>query len=125
VVYSLQELDGDDNLFSITTVNGKGIIRLVGQLDYERKFLYQLRVMAVDRSNNERVSYTVLLERFCCEVHVQFLCLDLITLVYFFLCHLFYDTFNISHYIASKFTINPLNWSEKRINKRKGSYMVT
>jgi hypothetical protein len=43
-------------MFSITTVNGKGIIRLIGQLDYERKFLYQLRVMAVDRANNERVS---------------------------------------------------------------------
>jgi hypothetical protein len=72
VVYSLQELDGDDNMFSITTVNGKGIIRLIGQLDYEHKFLYQLRVMAVDRSNNERVSYTVLLEIFCNEVHFQF-----------------------------------------------------
>jgi hypothetical protein len=55
-VYSLQELDGDDDIFSITTVNGKGIIRLIGQLDYERKFLYQLRVMAIDRANNERVS---------------------------------------------------------------------
>lgn len=65
MVYSLQELDGDDNMFSITTVNGKGIIRLIGQLDYEHKFLYQLRVMAVDRSNNERVSYTALLEIFC------------------------------------------------------------
>ncbi|GFG38793.1 hypothetical protein Cfor_02805 [Coptotermes formosanus] len=56
VVYSLQELDGDDDMFSITTVNGKGIIRLIGELDYERKFLYQLRVMAVDRANNERVN---------------------------------------------------------------------
>ncbi|XP_069668723.1 cadherin-23 isoform X2 [Periplaneta americana] len=56
VLYSLQELDGDDDMFSITTLNGKGIIRLVGQLDYERKFLYQLRVMAVDRANNERVN---------------------------------------------------------------------
>jgi len=59
VVYSLQELDGDDDLFSITTVNGKGIIRLIGQLDYERKFLYQLRVMAIDRANNERVSNSI------------------------------------------------------------------
>lgn len=59
MVYYLQELDGDDDIFSITTVNGKGIIRLIGQLDYERKFLYQLRVMAVDRANNERVSNTV------------------------------------------------------------------
>jgi hypothetical protein len=61
VVYYLQELDGDDDMFSITTVNGKGVIRLAGQLDYERKFLYQLRVMAVDRANNERVSTTAAL----------------------------------------------------------------
>jgi hypothetical protein len=73
VVYSIQELDGDDNMFSITTVNGKGIIRLIGQLDYEHKFLYQLRVMAVDRSNNERVRHTILLELFCCDICVQFL----------------------------------------------------
>jgi hypothetical protein len=71
-VYALQELDGDDNMFSITTVNGKGIIRLIGQLDYEHKFLYQLRVMAVDRSNNERVRHTNLLELSCYEVHIQF-----------------------------------------------------
>lgn len=56
VVYHLQELDGDDDIFSISTVNGKGIIRLVGPLDYEKKYLYQLRVLAVDRSNNERVN---------------------------------------------------------------------
>ncbi|CAH0391322.1 unnamed protein product [Bemisia tabaci] len=56
VVYHIQELDGEDHLFSVSTVNGKGVIRLVGQLDYERKFLHQLRVLAVDRSNNDRVN---------------------------------------------------------------------
>lgn len=48
-------MDGDDHMFSISTYNGKGIVRLTGELDYERKFLYQLRVLATDRSNNERV----------------------------------------------------------------------
>ncbi|KAJ1522204.1 hypothetical protein ONE63_002512 [Megalurothrips usitatus] len=56
VVYYLQELDGDDDLFSISTVNGKGVLRLAGRLDYERKFLYQIRVLAVDRAINERVN---------------------------------------------------------------------
>lgn len=79
-MYSLQELDGDDDMFSITTVNGKGIIRLIGELDYERKFLYQLRVMAVDRANNERVSNSIdtrdtKLETLCSKLHVKFMCL--------------------------------------------------
>ncbi|XP_075231619.1 cadherin 88C [Lycorma delicatula] len=56
VVYHLQELDDENDLFSVSTVNGKGVIRLVGQLDYERKFLYQLRILAVDRSNNDRIN---------------------------------------------------------------------
>ncbi|XP_066601612.1 cadherin-23 [Prorops nasuta] len=56
VVYYLQELDGDNDMFTITTVNGKGVIRLVGHLDYERKYLYQLRVLAVDRAINEKVN---------------------------------------------------------------------
>ena len=79
VVYSLQELDGDDDMFSITTVNGKGIIRLIGELDYERKFLYQLRVMAVDRANNERVSNSTVTrgtksKTLCFKLHVKFMC---------------------------------------------------
>ncbi|XP_033230917.1 cadherin-23 isoform X2 [Belonocnema kinseyi] len=56
VVYYIQELDGDNDMFSITTVNGKGVIRLIGSLDYERKYLYQLRVLAVDRAINEKVN---------------------------------------------------------------------
>lgn len=55
VVYHIQELDGDNDVFSITTVNGKGVIRLVGDLDYERKYLYQLRILAVDRAIDEKV----------------------------------------------------------------------
>ena len=55
VVYYLQELDGDNDVFSISTVNGKGVIRLVGRLDYEKKYLYQLRVLAIDRAINEKV----------------------------------------------------------------------
>ncbi|CAH1406526.1 unnamed protein product [Nezara viridula] len=56
VVYNLQEQDNEDHVFSISTINGKGVLRLVGKLDYERKFLYQLRVLAVDRSNNDRIN---------------------------------------------------------------------
>jgi cadherin 23 len=55
VVYYLQELDGDNGVFAISTVNGKGIVRLVGRLDYEKKYLYQLRILAVDRAINEKV----------------------------------------------------------------------
>lgn len=56
VVYYLQELDGDDDIFTISTVQGKGVIRLVGELDYERKSLYQLRVLAVDRANQGKIN---------------------------------------------------------------------
>lgn len=56
VVYYIQELDGDNDIFTITTVNGKGVIRLIGSLDYERKYLYQLRILAVDRAINEKVN---------------------------------------------------------------------
>ncbi|CAH2108500.1 unnamed protein product [Euphydryas editha] len=56
VLYNLQELDGDIDNFAIQTVNGKGVIRLTKQLDYERKSLYQLRVLAVDRANQGRVN---------------------------------------------------------------------
>ncbi|XP_046962418.1 cadherin-23 isoform X2 [Vanessa cardui] len=56
VLYNLQELDGDVENFAIQTVNGKGVIRLTNRLDYERKSLYQLRVLAVDRANQGRVN---------------------------------------------------------------------
>ncbi|XP_030375877.1 cadherin-23 [Scaptodrosophila lebanonensis] len=51
VVYYLQELEGDNDIFSISTYQGKGILRLQGELDYEVKSLYQLRVLAIDRAN--------------------------------------------------------------------------
>ncbi|XP_063530997.1 cadherin-23 [Cydia strobilella] len=56
VLYHLQEVDGDVDNFAIQTVNSKGVIRLTKQLDYERKSLYQLRVLAIDRANQGRVN---------------------------------------------------------------------
>ncbi|XP_036234309.2 cadherin-23 isoform X2 [Bactrocera oleae] len=56
VVYYLQELDGDNDIFSISTYQGKGVLRLTGELDYETKSLYQLRVLAVDRANQGPVN---------------------------------------------------------------------
>ncbi len=56
VVYYLQELEGDNDVFSIVTHHGKGTIRLVKNLDYETKSLYQLRVLAVDRANQGPVN---------------------------------------------------------------------
>lgn len=52
----MQELEGDSDVFSIQTVNGRGVVRLVGALDYERKSLYQLRILAIDRANQGRVN---------------------------------------------------------------------
>lgn len=56
VVYYLQELEGDNDIFSISTSQGKGVIRVLESLDYERKNLYQLRVLAVDRANQGPVN---------------------------------------------------------------------
>ncbi|XP_036323215.1 cadherin-23 [Rhagoletis pomonella] len=56
VVYYLQELDGDNDMFSISTYQGKGVLRLMGELDYETKSLYQLRVLAVDRAHQGPVN---------------------------------------------------------------------
>lgn len=56
MLYHLQELDGDVGNFAIQTVNGKGVIRLASPLDYEKKSLHQLRVLAVDRANQGRVN---------------------------------------------------------------------
>ncbi|XP_037943445.1 cadherin-23-like [Teleopsis dalmanni] len=56
VVYYLQELEGDNDIFSITTYQGKGILKLIGDLDYENKSLYQLRVLAIDRANQGPVN---------------------------------------------------------------------
>lgn len=56
VVYYLEELDGDNDVFAISTVQGKGVIRLTKSLDYERKSLYQLRVLAIDRAHQGRTN---------------------------------------------------------------------
>ncbi|XP_017143334.1 cadherin-23 [Drosophila miranda] len=56
VVYYLQELDGDNDVFSIATNQGKGVLRLQRELDYESKSLYQLRVLAIDRANQGPVN---------------------------------------------------------------------
>jgi len=50
VLYRLQEVDKEasaPDTFAIETVEGKGVISLVDQLDYERKSLYQLRILAI------------------------------------------------------------------------------
>lgn len=56
VVYYIEELEGDNEPFAITTNQGKGTIRLKKSLDYERKNLYQLRVLAIDRANQGRIN---------------------------------------------------------------------
>lgn len=56
VVYYLEEIDGENEAFSISTSQGKGVIRLKKSLDYEKKSLYQLKVLAVDRANVGRVN---------------------------------------------------------------------
>ncbi|KPM07825.1 cadherin-23-like protein [Sarcoptes scabiei] len=59
VFYQLEDDDHNDSnsirshLFSIQTIDGKGILRLSGQLDYERKTLYQLRILAIDRATED------------------------------------------------------------------------
>lgn len=56
VVYYLEELDGENDAFSISTSQGKGVIRLRKSLDYERKSLYQIKVLAIDRANQGRIN---------------------------------------------------------------------
>ncbi|CAN7993536.1 unnamed protein product [Ixodes hexagonus] len=53
VIYQLQNTDSETrSTFSVHQDKGKGIISLVGPLDYERKFIYELRVLAIDRANS-------------------------------------------------------------------------
>ncbi|XP_069185641.1 cadherin-23 isoform X4 [Procambarus clarkii] len=57
VIYRLEaDSESDAEKFTVNTVDGKGVLRLVGDLDYERKSLYQLRVLAVDRAISGRVN---------------------------------------------------------------------
>ncbi|XP_017773804.1 PREDICTED: cadherin-23 [Nicrophorus vespilloides] len=55
VVYHLQESESESK-FSISTLSGKGVIRLIGNLDYETQTLHQLKVLAVDRAKQGRVN---------------------------------------------------------------------
>lgn len=48
-IFFLQEVDREADAadtFAIETRNGKGIISLISNLDFERKSLYQLRIIA-------------------------------------------------------------------------------
>lgn len=62
MVYHLQDTDAvESGLFSISTVNGQGVIRLVGSLDYEKTSLHQLKILAVDRATIEKVCIPTLM----------------------------------------------------------------
>ncbi|XP_053680882.1 cadherin-23 [Anopheles nili] len=56
VVYYLQGLSEEANVFSITTANGKGVVRLARALDYERQHFYHINVLAVDRAIQGRIN---------------------------------------------------------------------
>ncbi|TRY71883.1 hypothetical protein TCAL_08438 [Tigriopus californicus] len=51
VIYELREQDGFDEPFKIQTADGKGILTLVEDLDYETRPVYQLEILARDRAN--------------------------------------------------------------------------
>ena len=60
VVYSLEgdttdtEDAADDELpFSISTVDGRGVLRCLRSLDYERKSWYQMRILAKDQAGSD------------------------------------------------------------------------
>ncbi len=55
VIYKLETEVGDEEIFSVSTQSGKGLLKLLKPLDYDKKFLYQLRVLAVDRANTGQV----------------------------------------------------------------------
>ena len=49
----LEDGGGGELPFSISTVDGKGVIRCLKPLDYERRSWYQLRILAKDQSSDE------------------------------------------------------------------------
>lgn len=59
VVYSVEraaaddEDDADDLPFAISTLNGKGVLRCLRPLDYERRSWYQLRILAKDQASDQ------------------------------------------------------------------------
>uniref|UniRef100_A0A182PGR0 Cadherin domain-containing protein n=1 Tax=Anopheles epiroticus TaxID=199890 RepID=A0A182PGR0_9DIPT len=56
VVYYIQGLSEENNVFSISTSNGKGVVRLTRALDYERQHFYHINVLAVDRAIQGRIN---------------------------------------------------------------------
>uniref|UniRef100_A0A182JWJ6 Cadherin domain-containing protein n=1 Tax=Anopheles christyi TaxID=43041 RepID=A0A182JWJ6_9DIPT len=56
VVYYIQGLSEENNVFSISTTNGKGVVRLTRALDYERQHFYHINVLAVDRAIQGRIN---------------------------------------------------------------------
>uniref|UniRef100_A0A182T3Z4 Cadherin domain-containing protein n=1 Tax=Anopheles maculatus TaxID=74869 RepID=A0A182T3Z4_9DIPT len=56
VVYYIQGLREENNVFSISTTNGKGVVRLTRALDYERQHFYHINVLAVDRAIQGRIN---------------------------------------------------------------------
>ena len=51
VVYRLEtDSPADRRLFSVATRDGQAVLKLEGELDYERQPFYQLQVLAVDRA---------------------------------------------------------------------------
>lgn len=63
MVYSLEGVEGEDGIddqetltgipFAISTVGGKGVIRSLQPLDYERRSWYQLRILAKDQASDQ------------------------------------------------------------------------
>lgn len=51
VLYQLEELEKASSVdtFRIETIDGRGVISLVSGLDYERKAVHRLRILAIDR----------------------------------------------------------------------------
>uniref|UniRef100_A0A6P7FSK3 Cadherin-23 n=1 Tax=Diabrotica virgifera virgifera TaxID=50390 RepID=A0A6P7FSK3_DIAVI len=56
VVYYLQNIDGEKDLFAVNTVGERAVLRLVGSLDYEKQTVHQLKILAVDRAKEGRVN---------------------------------------------------------------------
>jgi cadherin 23 len=57
VIYTLESDDPNDlKLFSVSTVDNRAELKLVGDLDYERQTIHQLRILATDRANFGRVN---------------------------------------------------------------------
>lgn len=65
VAYSLTELDKEPGpeTFSIENVDGRGVISLMARLDYEKKSLYHLRILATVSCEAARCLFTPLIKR--------------------------------------------------------------